>query len=127
GVGSRWKIASEPFRRTKAPSEDESVADFVRRKFGHEILEYLVSPFVSGVYAGDPEKLSLKAAFPTLDEWERQYGSAIRGAEKSRAAAASGVEKAASRPSLCSFTTGVSALPRSLAANLGERFGANVK
>jgi oxygen-dependent protoporphyrinogen oxidase len=126
-LGSRFKIASEPFRRSKPPVEEESVAAFVRRKFGHEILEYLVSPFVSGVYAGDPEKLSLKAAFPTLDEWERQYGSVIRGAKKSRAAAASGVEQAASRPSLCSFTTGVSALPRALAANLGERFGANVK
>ena len=70
-AGSRWKIVSEPLRRTKPPSEEESVADFVRRKFGHEILEYLVSPFVSGVYAGDPEKLSLRAAFPSLEEWER--------------------------------------------------------
>src|SRR5580704_6851896 len=124
---SRWKIASEPFKKSQPPNQEESVASFVRRKFGHEILEYLVAPFVSGVYAGDPEKLSLKAAFPTLDEWERQYGSVIRGAKKSRAAAAPGVEQAASRPSLCSFTTGVSALPRALAANLGERFGANVK
>ncbi len=125
-LGSRFKVASEPFRRSKPPAEEESVAAFVRRKFGHEILEYLVSPFVSGVYAGDPEKLSLKAAFPTLDEWERRYGSVIRGAKKSRAAAA-GAEPSASRPSLCSFATGVAALPRALAARLGERFGANVK
>ena len=81
---SRWKIASEPFKKSQPPSEEESVAAFVRRKFGHEILEYLVAPFVSGVYAGDPEKLSLKAAFPTLDEWEREYGSVLRGAMKSR-------------------------------------------
>src|ERR1700730_1123056 len=83
--GSRWRIASEPFRKTRSPSEEESVADFVRRKFGHEILEYLVAPFVSGVYAGDPEKLSLRAAFPTLQEWEREYGSVLRGAMKSQA------------------------------------------
>lgn len=63
-AGSRWKVVSEPLHRTRPPSEEESVAAFVRRKFGHEILEYLVSPFVSGVYAGDPEKLSLRAAFP---------------------------------------------------------------
>ncbi len=86
GVNSRFKIASEPFLRSKPPATDESVADFVRRKFGHEILEYLVAPFVSGVYAGDPEKLSLKAAFPTLEEWEREYGSVLRGAMKSRSA-----------------------------------------
>ena len=84
GLKSRAKIASEPFKRTKPPTKEESVADFVRRKFGHEILEYLVAPFVSGVYAGDPEKLSLKAAFPTLEEWEREYGSVLRGAMKSR-------------------------------------------
>ena len=82
--GSRWKVASEPFRRTKPPHQEESVAEFVRRKFGHEILEYLVAPFVSGIYAGDPEKLSLRAAFPSLDEWEREYGSVLRGAMKSR-------------------------------------------
>ena len=78
--------ASEPFRRTKPPHQEESVAEFVRRKFGHEILEYLVAPFVSGTYAGDPEKLSLRAAFPSLEEWEREYGSVLRGAMKSRSA-----------------------------------------
>src|ERR1700721_103101 len=48
GIGARWKIVSEPFRRTRPPSGEESVANFVRRKFGDEILEYLVTPFVSG-------------------------------------------------------------------------------
>ena len=113
---SRWKIASEPFKKSHPPTEEESVAAFVRRKFGHEILEYLVAPFVSGVYAGDPEKLSLKAAFPTLDEWERQYGSVLRGAMKSRPAK----ERGTSAPPLCSFTHGVAALPRALAAKIGD-------
>src|ERR1700683_1152524 len=113
---SRWKIASEPFKKSHPPTEEESVAAFVRRKFGNEILEYLVAPFVSGVYAGDPEKLSLKAAFPTLDEWERQYGSVLRGAVKSRPAK----EKRTLALPLCSFTHGVAALPRALAAKLGD-------
>jgi len=113
---SRWKIASEPFKKSQPPTEEESVAAFVRRKFGHEILEYLVAPFVSGVYAGDPEKLSLKAAFPTLDEWEREYGSVLRGAIKSRAPK----EQRTSAPPLCSFAHGVATLPRALAAKLGD-------
>jgi len=117
--GSRWKIALEPFRKTRPPSEEESVSDFVRRKFGHEILEYLVAPFVSGVYAGDPEKLSLRAAFPTLEEWEREYGSVLRGAMKSRPAK----EKRAGPPPLCSFRHGVATLPRVL----GEQLGANLR
>jgi protoporphyrinogen/coproporphyrinogen III oxidase len=112
-AGSRWKVASEPLRRTKPPAQEESVADFVRRKFGNEILEYLVAPFVSGVYAGDPEKLSLKAAFPSLEEWERKYGSVLRGAIKSRPAA--GQPK---HPSLCAFRRGVATLSRTLAGKL---------
>jgi protoporphyrinogen/coproporphyrinogen III oxidase len=115
GIGSRWKIVSEPFRRTSPPAQEESVADFVRRKFGHEILEYLVSPFVSGVYAGDPERLSLRAAFPTLEEWERQFGSVVRGAIKSRPA--NGEKKKA--PPLCSFRRGLSTLTEALAGDLG--------
>ena len=116
GVKSRWKIASEPLRRTKPPNEEESVANFVRRKFGHEILEYLVAPFVSGVYAGDPEHLSLRAAFPSLEEWERQYGSVVRGAMKSRP------EKSVRKgpPPLCSFRHGMRTLTRSLSDKLGD-------
>ena len=118
GAASRWKIASEAFRRTRPPSEEESIAAFVRRKFGHEILEYLVSPFVSGVYAGDPEQLSLKAAFPTLDAWEREYGSVVRGAMKSKSKSPEAKSKGA--PPLCSFADGVSTLPRALAGKLGN-------
>ena len=85
-AGSKWRLVSEPFRRTQPPEGDESVAAFVRRKFGNELLELLVGPFVSGVYAGDPEKLSLRSAFPAVHEWENDYGSVLRGAMKSRPA-----------------------------------------
>jgi protoporphyrinogen/coproporphyrinogen III oxidase len=116
-ASSRWKLASEPLRRTRPPLEEESIATFVRRKFGNEILEYLVAPFVSGVYAGDPEQLSLKAAFPSLEQWERDYGSVVRGAMKSRPRGETRVAK----PSLCSFRQGVATLPRALAAKLGSK------
>jgi protoporphyrinogen/coproporphyrinogen III oxidase len=126
GIRSRLKIASEPFRRTQPPGEEESVAAFVHRKFGHEILEYLVAPFVSGVYAGDPEQLSLKAAFPSLEQWEREHGSIIRGAMKSRkaSAAAQPPQKTGPKtkaPPLCSFRHGVATLTNALAHTLGDR------
>jgi protoporphyrinogen/coproporphyrinogen III oxidase len=120
---SRWKLASEPLRRSHPPAEEESVANFVRRKFGSEILEYLVAPFVSGVYAGDPEQLSLSAAFPSLAEWERDFGSVVRGAIKSRPDRRTKTAKS----SLCSFGGGVAALPRRLAAKLGNRLKTGVK
>lgn len=115
GAGSRWRILSEPFRKTSPPAGEESVAKFARRKFGNEILEYLVGPFVSGVYAGDPEKLSLKAAFPSLDEWEREFGSVLRGAKNAR------MRRGSSEPdSLCSFRQGVATLPGAMAAKIGN-------
>jgi oxygen-dependent protoporphyrinogen oxidase len=102
------------FRRTTPPTADESIAAFVRRKFGDELLDRLVAPFVSGVYAGYPEKLSLRAAFPKLHEFESKYGSVLRGAMKSRPA------KGTPRPGLCSFREGMETLPRALASRLGD-------
>src|ERR1700679_857091 len=122
-LSSRWRLASEPLRRSSPPPEEESIANFVRRKFGNEILEYLVAPFVSGVYAGDPEQLSLKAAFPSLAEWERNFGSVVRGAIKSRP---KGSPKSA-KSSLCSFRGGVATLPRALAAKIANNLKTGMK
>jgi protoporphyrinogen/coproporphyrinogen III oxidase len=113
-VQTKWRLVTEMFRRTTPPTSDESISSFVRRKFGDELLDQLVAPFVSGVYAGDPEKLSLRASFPKLHEFETKYGSVLRGAMKSRPA------KGAPRPGLCSFREGMETLPRSLAAKLGD-------
>jgi len=109
---TKWRLLTEILRHTKPPAEDESIAAFVRRKFGDELLNRLVAPFVSGVYAGDPERLSLRAAFPKLHEFETQYGSVLRGAMKSRPA------KGTPRAGLCSFRDGMETLPRAIAARL---------
>ena len=114
GPQTKWRLFTEMLRHTHPPATDESVAAFVRRKFGDELLDRLVAPFVSGVYAGDPEKLSLRASFPKLHEFETKYGSVLRGAMKSRPA------KGAPRPGLCSFRDGMETLPRALAARLGD-------
>jgi oxygen-dependent protoporphyrinogen oxidase len=114
GLATKLRLLSEPFRKTTPGESDESVADFVRRKFGRELLEHLVGPFVSGVYAGDPEKLSLRSAFPALHEFEKQYGSVIRGAMKSRPA------KDQPRPTLCDFREGLDTLVTGLSDTLGD-------
>jgi len=114
GARTKWRLSTEMLRRTKPPSTDESIAAFVRRKFGDELLDRLVAPFVSGIYAGDPEKLSLRASFPKLHEFEMKYGSVLRGAMKSRPA------KGTPRPGLCSFRGGMETLPRALATRLGD-------
>jgi oxygen-dependent protoporphyrinogen oxidase len=113
-VSARLGVFSEMFRKSAPPQSDESVAAFVRRKFDVALLDNLVGPFVSGVYAGDPEKLSLRAAFPHVHDWEWKYGSVLRGAMKSRP------PKDKSRAALCSFREGVAMLPRAFGDSLGD-------
>ncbi|MDR7449773.1 MAG: protoporphyrinogen oxidase [Armatimonadota bacterium] len=65
---------------------DESLAVFVRRRLGQAAVDRLASPLLGGIYAGDVERLSLRATFPHLAEVERRYGSLIRGLVASRPA-----------------------------------------
>ena len=64
--------------------DDESLAAFVRRRFGRETLDRLVQPLVGGIYTSDPEKLSLAATMPRFLEMERKYGSLILAAFRQR-------------------------------------------
>ncbi len=57
---------------------DETVADFILRRLGREALEKLIDPMCSGIYAGDPYKMSIKNCFPRIKELEQEYGSLIR-------------------------------------------------
>jgi oxygen-dependent protoporphyrinogen oxidase len=116
GPRTKWRVYTEMAQSSTPPQEDESIATFIRRKFGEELLDQLVAPFVSGVYAGDPERLSLRSAFPKLHEFETKYGSVLRGAMKSRP------PKGTPRAGLCSFRDGMEALPRAFAARLSDLF-----
>src|SRR6266852_4581297 len=124
GRRTKWNIARDAFGRSRAPEEDESIASFVRRKFGAEVLDRLVGPFVSGVYAGDPERLSLRSAFPQLHEAEKAAGSVIRGTMRAARARKGPREK----PTLLSFREGNETLVRTLAAKIGTglRLGSEV-
>ncbi|PYU23016.1 MAG: protoporphyrinogen oxidase [Acidobacteria bacterium] len=114
GARTKLRILSEPFRRSRPPDTDESVAAFVKRKFGADLLANLVAPFVSGIWAGDPEKLSLASAFPSVRLLEQRYGSVIRGAMTQRR------ENGGNRPSLCNFRAGLKTLAAALATKLGD-------
>jgi oxygen-dependent protoporphyrinogen oxidase len=62
----------------RGKKEDESLAEFGRRRLGREAFEKLIDPMASGIYAGDPEALSLKSCFPRINQLETEYGSLIR-------------------------------------------------
>src|SRR5262245_18098167 len=59
--------------------EDESIASFVRRRFGSEAAAYLADPLLARIHAGDSERLSIRALFPRLVDVERRSGSIVRG------------------------------------------------
>ena len=120
--GTRFAMLRDLVGTTHPPEPDESVADFIRRKFSPTLLERLVGPFVSGIYAGDPEKLSLRAAFPILHEAETVKGSVTRGllpAMKARSATRGNTAR--ERPTLQTFREGNETLLRALAKQLGDR------
>ena len=77
--GAKFRLWREPFIAPAPADVEESIAAFARRRLGAEILDYAVDPFVAGVYAGDPERISFAAAFPRLHALEQKYGSVIRG------------------------------------------------
>jgi oxygen-dependent protoporphyrinogen oxidase len=74
----KLRMGLEYFLPRKTDGTDESLASFVRRRFGREALERLVQPLVGGIYTSDPEKLSLKATMPRFLDMEREYRSLIR-------------------------------------------------
>ncbi|HYL64368.1 MAG TPA: protoporphyrinogen oxidase [Candidatus Methylomirabilis sp.] len=117
---TKWRVLRDALGHTKPPDADESIAAFVRRKFTPELLDEFVGPFVSGVYAGDPEKLSLRASFPQLHEAERSSGSIIRGMLHASKANSKSAEPKHKRPTLQSFREGNETLVKALAAKLGS-------
>lgn len=94
---------------------DESMADFVRRRVGREVLERLAAPLMAGIHVGDPERLSIQSTFPQLAALERRHGSLIRGLRRSAADHQTGAGAAATFASLAG---GVGDLVDALAAGL---------
>ena len=119
-LASRVRMLMEPF--VPVQHDDETVADFVRRRFGGELLDYVVDPLVAGLFAGDPEQLSVCAAFPQLKRLERSAGSVIGGVMKARLKR--GGKSSSDGPGrrvLNSFREGIGTLPCMLAQRLAGR------
>jgi len=99
----KLRIPFELFK-TRAANEHESVYDYGLRRFGKGLAENLVDPLVSGIYAGDARKISLKAAFPNIYRWEKESGSLMKGMKRERKKGDTKITKGA----LTSFKDGMS-------------------
>jgi len=106
---AKLRLLMEPWVRAGG-TEKETVAEAGRRRLGKDAYKAFFAPFVGGIHAGDPESLSLKAAFPRLFDWERSHGSWIRGAKKS----------GTGPPKTYSFAAGMQSFAEALANDLGE-------
>jgi oxygen-dependent protoporphyrinogen oxidase len=76
---AKWRLLHEPFIAPAPSDVEESIAAFARRRFGDEVADYAVDPFVAGIYAGDPDEISVAAAFPRLHSLEQRNGSLVKG------------------------------------------------
>jgi protoporphyrinogen/coproporphyrinogen III oxidase len=134
GFASKLRILSEAFRYSEPPAAEESLSDFIERKFGLDVLYNLVDPIISTVFLGDSHKMGMESAFPALVRWERDYGSLVRGAIRARKSKLSAkmsddyaedsrrnggtLHVTDALPSLGTFRSGMARLPERLAEEL---------
>jgi len=123
----KFRLLGEPFA-ANPPGNDESLAAFGRRRLGAEALQKLIAPMASGIFAGDPETMSLVSCFPRIAELEREYGglfvAMLALAKKKKQERKEGkISSSAAGPggTLTSFKEGIQFLTDTLAAQLGGR------
>jgi oxygen-dependent protoporphyrinogen oxidase len=124
---AKLALLGEPLQPRAADATADTVAAFVTRRLGREVLDHLVEPIVGGIYGGDPAQLSMAAAFPKLAAWEHTHGSLLRGAwaaararrAERRAGAVDAAPVMRPRGVSFSFRHGMQALTDALAQRVG--------
>jgi len=117
-LAAKMRLAAEPFIKPLPPDVEESIAGFVRRRLGREFLDYAIDPFVAGIYAGDPERISVPGAFPRLHALEQKYGSLILGQIKGARERRKNPETAKNVAKSFSFREGMQTLTDAIARRL---------
>ena len=115
---AKLRLFAEPFIGRSEDGYYQSIADFVKRRLGQEFLDYAIDPFVSGVFAGDPNKLSVKSAFPKLYRLEEVYGGLMKGMVKGARERKKRAEQSKQSAKMFSFINGVQSFPMAIAKKL---------
>ncbi|MBI1942322.1 MAG: protoporphyrinogen oxidase [Betaproteobacteria bacterium] len=114
------RVLLEPFVSVR--HGDETIADFARRRFGREFLDYVMDPLTAGICAGNPEQLSVSAVFPRLKQLERRHGSVVLAAIASRLRQRAGAAPCnLAKRELLSFRDGLGALPQAISLRIAGR------
>jgi len=117
---AKLRVMGEPFIGRSEDGYYQSIAQFVERRLGREFLDYAIDPFVSGVFAGDPEKLSVKSAFPKLYRLEEVYGGLVKGMIKGAKERKQRNEESKQSARMFSFINGMQSFPQAIADKLGN-------
>ena len=112
------RLMGEPFIPRYSAAPEESIAQFVVRRTGQEFLDYAIDPFATGVFAGDPGRLSLKSCFPRMYSLEQEYGGLVKGSIFGRKKGREPKRKMR----LFSFRDGLQTLPDALHKIIGDCF-----
>ncbi len=116
-LGTKLRMAVEWFRPPRQASEDETVAEMVKRHYGSEMVELLADPLLCGIYGGDASQLSVRAVLPRFADMESKHGSlgrAMLKARKKKNAAAD----APTRPVFTSLKDGMQQMTDALISRL---------
>ena len=124
---AKLRLMKEPFVGKSRDGYYQSIAEFVTRRLGQEFLDYAINPFVAGVYAGNPEDLSVKSAFPKLYALEEEYGGLIVGTIRSIHKRKKRKEQSKQSAKMLSFKDGMKILPEAIANHLGNRVKLNAE
>jgi len=122
---AKLAVLREPFIKPRRDGVEESIGQFVVRRFNQEFLDHAIDALVAGIYAGDPHKLSLPHAFPKLKALEDNYGSMIKGQIFGARDRKKSGEVAKDRAAKFSFDEGLQVLPDTLAKILGDSLKLN--
>jgi oxygen-dependent protoporphyrinogen oxidase len=130
-VRGKTRFLCERFQPRPCNPEDESVAHFAQRRAGPEAATVFADALVTGIYAGDPDQLSIQAAFPRLAALEAEYGSLLKGfsaAARRRRREARGKGEPAPQPAmLWSFREGMRTLIEALRRHLDRSIHSRVR
>jgi oxygen-dependent protoporphyrinogen oxidase len=121
---AKLSVLAERWRRRRSNGPDESIADFVRRRAGREAADVLADALVTGIYAGDPALLSLRASFPNVAAMEDECGSVLKGlaasAKRRRQEAAAQGTSSGGSPRMWTLQEGLRLLMETLRDRLPE-------
>jgi len=116
----KLRLILEPVIPRRFANDDESIASFVCRRMGREVLERLAQPLAAGIYTGDPAVLSIEATLPRFAEMESHYGSVIRGLKAVQKKTAARKVSGARWSLFLSFTRGMQTIVDALAHELPD-------